>query len=59
MPPGGGSEPELTPDGADKTMTTGEKKPVCACNYFREVCDQCNKGWLTELKAGNTCPLGC
>ncbi|CAK8995798.1 unnamed protein product [Durusdinium trenchii] len=35
-PKGGGSEPELTPDGADKTKTTGEKKPVCACNYFRE-----------------------
>lgn len=43
------------------TATPGDDQdlqPVCACNYFRQECDDCNEGWMTVLKSGKACKMG-
>lgn len=44
--------------GEQAPATPADKKPVCYCNYARSTCNECGKGWMTEINEGRPCKLG-
>ena len=48
----------LFPGQEAESSRRGDQIPVCACNLDRQVCPDCGKGWLEEIKAHRQPNLG-